>query len=36
MFDATPAYNVVSLYTGPQVTPEMLAAISIDNLLNIN
>jgi hemoglobin/transferrin/lactoferrin receptor protein len=36
MFDSTGSYNLVSLYAGYQVTPEVLAAFSIDNLLNEN
>lgn len=36
MFDSTRAYNLVSLYAGYQVTPEVLAAFSVENLLNEN
>jgi hemoglobin/transferrin/lactoferrin receptor protein len=36
MFDSSPSYNLVSLYAGYQVTPEVLAAFSVDNLLNEN
>lgn len=36
MFDSTKAYSLVSLYAGYQVTPEVLAAFSVDNLLNVN
>jgi hemoglobin/transferrin/lactoferrin receptor protein len=36
MFDSTGSYNLVSLYAGYQVTPEVLAAFSVDNLLNEN
>jgi hemoglobin/transferrin/lactoferrin receptor protein len=36
MFDASPSYNLVSLYAGYQVTPQVLAAFSVDNLLNEN
>ena len=36
MFDSTRSYNLVNLYAGYQVTPEVLAAFSIENLLNEN
>jgi hemoglobin/transferrin/lactoferrin receptor protein len=36
MFDASPSYNLVSLYAGYQVTPQVLTAFSVDNLLNEN
>ena len=36
MFDSTQSYNLVSLYVGYQATPELLAAFSVDNLLNEN
>ena len=36
IFDSSPSYNLVSLYAGYQVTPELLAAFSIENLLNEN
>jgi len=36
IFDSSPSYNLVSLYTGYQVTPQVLAAFSVENLLNEN
>ncbi len=36
MFDSTGSYNLVSLYAGYQMTPEVVAAVSVDNLLNEN
>jgi hemoglobin/transferrin/lactoferrin receptor protein len=36
IFDSSPSYSLVNLYAGYQVTPEVLAAFSIENLLNEN
>jgi hemoglobin/transferrin/lactoferrin receptor protein len=36
LFDSSRSYNLVSLYAGYQVTPQVLAAFSVDNLLNEN
>ena len=36
MFDATNSYNLVSLYASYQVTPALLTAFSVENLLNEN
>lgn len=36
VFDPTPAYSLVNLYIGYQPTPDLLAAFSIENLLNVD
>ena len=36
VFDPTPAYNLVNLYIGYQPVPDVLAAFSIENLLNVD
>jgi len=34
IFDPTPAYSLVNLYVGYQPTPDVVAAFSVENLLN--
>jgi outer membrane receptor protein involved in Fe transport len=36
IFDSTGSYNLVSLYASYQVTRDVLAAFSVENLLNEN
>jgi hemoglobin/transferrin/lactoferrin receptor protein len=36
VFDPTPAYNLVNLYLGYQPIPNVLAAVSVENLLNVD
>ncbi len=35
-FNPTPAYNLINVYVGYQPTPDVLAAFSIENLLNLD
>ncbi len=36
IFDSTPPYNLVNLYAGYQPIPNVTAAFSVENLLNVN
>jgi hemoglobin/transferrin/lactoferrin receptor protein len=36
LFDSTRSYNLVNLYAGYQPIPDVIAALSIENLLNVN
>ena len=36
VFDPTPAYNLVNIYLGYQPIPNVVAAVSVENLLNVD
>jgi outer membrane receptor protein involved in Fe transport len=36
VFDPTPAYNLVNVYLGYQPIPNVVAAVSVENLLNVD
>jgi outer membrane receptor protein involved in Fe transport len=36
VFDPTPAYNLVNIYLGYQPVPNVVAAVSVENLLNVD
>ena len=36
VFDPTPAYNLVNIYPGYQPVPNVVAAVSVENLLNVD